>query len=147
MATVIGIDAKLYYDASGVGGSSWVELTNVRDVTLELDKSEVDVSNRAYGGWRAIQGAMKEAVITWDMVYDTTDTGFVAIRTAWFSDTVPFGLCICDGAEATSGTQGLKVDCEILGFGIPQPMEDALKVNVRAKPTYSDTDPAWFTTA
>ena len=142
---VIGIDANMYYDAAGVDAVAWTELTNVRDVALELEKGEADVSNRAYGGWRAIVGTLKDATVTWDMIYDTDDAGFIAIRGAWFSDTTPFGLAIMDGPIATPGSEGLKIDVEILAFGIPQPMEDAFKVNVRAKPTYSSTDPAWYT--
>jgi len=145
MAHVVGIDAKMYYDASGVGGSSWSELANVRDVTVSLEKAEIDVSNRAYGGWRANAGALKDATIEWDMIYDTTDAGFTAIRDAWLNDTV-IGLAIMDQNITTVGAQGLHADCEIMSFSQPQPMEDAIKVNVRAKPTYSSTDPSWSTT-
>ena len=45
MSWVLGKDAKLYYKTGGQsGGGSWTELTNARDVTLNLEAGEADLS-------------------------------------------------------------------------------------------------------
>lgn len=146
MAHTIGLDAKMYYDASGVGIGSWTELTNCRDVRLPMSKSEADVTTRANSGWRATAGVLKEATIEWDMVYDPSEAGFTAIQTAFLNDTI-IGLAVMDGNIVTPGVEGFQANCEIIGFEIDQSLEEAIKVNVIAKVAYSSTAPSWVTIA
>ena len=41
MAIRLGMEAKLYYDPAGLGGvPAWTELSNVKDVTLNLETGE-----------------------------------------------------------------------------------------------------------
>ena len=57
----LGLDAKLYFCAAGIGGTpTWTELTNVKNVTLNLQKGEADVTTRANNGWKATAGTLKE---------------------------------------------------------------------------------------
>ena len=145
MSHVIGLDAKLYYDAAGVGVGTWTELTNVRDVTLNLEKSEADVTTRANNGWRAIAALLKDGSVEWEMVWDSDDAGFTAIKDAYFNGTL-IGLAIMDGVITTPGSQGLQANFEVMNFSRSEPLEDALKVNVTVKPGYSpSTPPAWVT--
>jgi hypothetical protein len=52
-----------------------------------------------------------------------------------------------DGPVATTGSQGLWADCMITDFSRDEPLEDAIKVKVTAKPTYSTNPPQWKTVA
>ena len=145
MAHVIGLNAKLYYDPAGVGGGTWTELTNVRDVTLNLEKSEADVTTRANNGWRAMAALLKDGSVEWEMVWDTADAGFTAIKDAYFNNSL-IGLAIMDGDITTPGSQGLQANFEVMSFSRSEPLEDALKVNVTVKPGYSpSTPPEWVT--
>ncbi len=145
MAHVIGIDAKLYYDPAGVGVGTWTELTNVRDVTLNLEKSEADVTTRANNGWRAMAALLKDGSVEFEMVWDTADAGFTAIKDAYFNNSL-IGLAIMDGGITTSGSQGLQANFEVMNFSRSEPLEEALKVNVTVKPGYSpSTPPEWVT--
>ena len=81
MSVRLGLDARLYYGAAGSGAST--ELTNVKDLTLNLEKAEADVMTRANQGWRATVGTLKDASIEFQMVWDTADAGFSAIRQAF----------------------------------------------------------------
>jgi len=138
-----GIDAKLYFCAAGIGGTpTWTELTNVRNVTLSLTKGEADVTTRANAGWKATAAVLKEGSIEFEMVWDTEDTGFTAIQTAYFQNSL-IGLAVMDGPIATNGSQGLWADCMILDFSREEPLEEALSVKVTAKPTYSANPPQW----
>ena len=75
MSEVIGLEAKLYYDASGMSETpTWTELTNVKDVTLNLEKADADVTTRASGGWRLRRGTLKDARVEWEMQWDVFPT-------------------------------------------------------------------------
>src|SRR5690348_5106830 len=96
MSIKLGKDAKIYFKAGGQGGGgAWTELTNVKDVTLSLESGEADVTTRANNGWRATVATLKEASVEFEMVWDTADAGFTAIRTAFFTN-APIGLQVLD---------------------------------------------------
>lgn len=143
MGVKLGMEAKLYYKSGGVGGAgSWNELTNVRDVTLNLETGEADASTRGNNGWRATVSTLKEGSIEFEMVWDTADAGFTAIRTAYFNNAA-IGFRILDGANPGDG-QGLEADFMITNFSRSEPLEEVITVSVTAKPTYSDTPPSWI---
>jgi predicted secreted protein len=139
MSIKLGMEAKLYYKTGGQsGGGSWTELANTRDVTLNLETGEADVTTRANGGWRATVGTLKEASVEFEMVWDTADAGFTAIKNAFFNNEM-IGLRVLD----SDGGQGLQADFSITNFSRNEALEEAIIVNVTAKVTYSDTAPSW----
>ena len=139
----LGLEAKLYFCVAGIGGyPQWTELDNVKNVTLNLQKGEADVTTRANNGWKALKGTLKEGSVEWEMVWDTQDAGFTAIQNAYFNDTL-IGMAVMDGDIATNGTQGLWADCDIMDFSRDEPLEEAISVKVTAKPTYSANPPIW----
>ena len=142
MSVKRGMDAKLYYKVGGLGaGGAWVELTNVRDNTLNLEKGEADVTTRANNGWRATVGTLKDGSVEFEMVWDPEDAGFDAIQDAYFNDTL-IALAIMDGDVATGN--GLQADFAITNFTRNEPLEEAMSVQVTAKPTYSANPPQWI---
>lgn len=147
MSVKLGLDAKLYFCAAGMSGSpTWTELTNVKDVTLNLETGEADVTTRGNAGWRANVATLKEGSIEFEMVWDTEDAGFTAIKDAYFNNAaIAFG--VMDGDMATAGSQGLQADFAITNFSRNEPLEEALTVSVTAKPTYFTVAPAWVTIA
>ena len=83
MSLKLGMAAKLYFKVGGVAAAgAWTELTNVKDVTLSLETGETDVTTRANAGWKATVGTLKEGSVEWEMVWDTVDAGFAAIKNA-----------------------------------------------------------------
>ncbi len=145
MSVKLGLDAKLYYCVAGIGGTpTWTLLGNVKNVTLNLQKGEADVTTRANNGWKATAATLKEGSIEFEMVWDPSDTGFTAIKDAYFNNTL-IGMAAMDGAVATTGSQGLWADCAITDFTRDEPLEDAISVKVTAKPTYSANAPIWKT--
>lgn len=142
MAIKLGMEAKLYYKVGGQGGAgSWVELTNVKDVTLSLEAGEADVTTRANNGWRATVATLKEATVEWEMVWDTADTGFGAIKDAFLGNDV-IGLQVLD--DATGSGEGLQADFMITNFSRNEALEEAITVSVSAKVTYSASAPTWL---
>ncbi len=140
MAIKLGMEAKLLYLVGGQGGAgTWTAMDNVRDVTLSLEAGEADVTTRANAGWRATVATLKEASVEWEMVWDTADAGFTAVKNAFFNNDL-IGLQILDEADG----QGLQADFSITNFSRNEALEEAITVSVTAKVTYSDTAPSWI---
>jgi hypothetical protein len=136
MSIKLGMEAKLYYGAAGATATT--ELTNVKDVTLNLESGEADVTTRANAGWRATIGTLKTGSVEFEMIWDSDDAGFTAIKDAYFANT-PIALAILDEA----GGEGLDADFSITSFSRKEALEEAITVSVTAKPTYSTRAPAW----
>ena len=143
MAIRLGMEAVLNYKAGGQDGAgAWVELANVRDVTLSLEAGEADVTTRANSGWRAVVATLKEASVEFEMVWDTADAGFGVVKDAYLAN-APIGMQILDGSSSGAG-EGLQADFMILSFSRSESLEEAITVSVTAKVTYSDTPPSWI---
>ena len=144
MAIVLGLDAILMRGPAGTTGST--EVKNVKDLTLNLESGEADVTTRATKGWRASVATLKEASLEFNILYDTEDEDYNAFADAYFNNAfadayfnnTPMALFVTDG----NGT-GLDADFSITGFSIEQPLEEALSVSVTAKPTASERAPQW----
>lgn len=135
MAIVLGLDAKLMRGTAGATAAT--EVKNVKDLTLNLESGEADVTTRATEGWRASVATLKEASLEFGILYDTEDADFTAFQTAYFSNT-PMALFVTDGNGS-----GLDADWSITGFSMEQNLEEAVTVSVTAKPTASTRAPAW----
>jgi hypothetical protein len=147
MALKLGMQAKLYYKTGGVAtAGAWNELANVKDVTLSLETGEADVTTRANAGWKATVATLKEGSVEWQMVWNTGDAAFTAVKNAFFANAA-IGLAIMDGDITTPGSQGLQADFSITQFSREEPLEEAITVKVQAKVTYSATAPTWATVA
>ena len=145
MAIRLGLDAKLYRNTGTIGSNLWDLVTNVRDVTLNLETGEADVTTRGNNGWRATVGTLKDASIEFEMVWDTADADFTALKDAFFDGT-PIELLVADGDMGSAGSQGLRALCRIIKFTRSEALEEAITVSVTAKPTYSTSPPSWLVT-
>jgi hypothetical protein len=143
MAIKIGKDAKLYRNSGTYSSPAWNLVSNVRDLTLNLETGEADVTTRGNNGWRATVATLKDASVEFEMVWDTEDLNFIAIRNAFLSNQ-PLELLVLDGIVISFTNQGLRATCMITGFSRNEPLEEAITVNVSAKPTYADNPPTWY---
>jgi hypothetical protein len=146
MSIRLGMNAKLYLKPGGLGSANaWIELGNVKDVTLDVETGDADVTTRANAGWKASVPTTKEAKIDFTMIWDTADAGFQAVATAFFTNAA-IGIAALDGAIDVAGHQGLVADMGISSFSRKEGLEDALTVDVSLKVFYSTTPPRWATT-
>jgi len=144
MSVRLGLDAKLFRNGGSFGTPGWVEVKNVRDVTLNLEAGEADVTTRGNNGWRATVATLKDGSIEFEMVWDAADANFAAIRDAFLTNGA-VELAVMDGDIETTGSQGLRASFMITNFSRNEPLEEAITVSVTAKPTYSDNPPQWLT--
>jgi hypothetical protein len=59
MAHVLGMNCKAYYGTAEAELSSMTELTNVKDVTLNFQTGEADITTRANDGWKATAATLR----------------------------------------------------------------------------------------
>lgn len=137
MAIVLGLDAKLFRGTAGSRAAT--EVTNVKDLTLNLESGEADVTTRATKGWKASVATLKEASLEFSILYDPDDPDFAAFQSAYFGNT-PLALFVSDGQDTA---HGLDADFSITAFSMEQPLEEAISVSVTAKPTASARAPEW----
>ena len=143
MGVKLGMEAKLYRNDGDYETPDWVEMTNVKDLTLNNEKGEADVTTRANNGWRATVGTLKDGSIEFEMVWDTEDESFTAIQEAYFGNT-SIEFAVMDGDIEAAGSQGLRATMAIMSFSRNEPLEEALSVSVTAKPTYAEHAPDWL---
>lgn len=137
MSIKLGMECKLYFGAAGATATT--ELTNVKDVTLNLETGEADVTTRGNQGWRATVATLKSGSVEFEMVWDTGNAGFSALKDAYFGNT-PIALAILDGENG----EGLDADFSVTNFSRSEPLEEAVTVSVTVKPTYSTRAPQWI---
>ena len=142
MAARPGLDAKLYRNTGSFAAPAWNEVSNVKDVTLTLEAGEADVTTRGNNGWRATVATLKDAGIEFEMVWDSADPDFAAVRDA-FLNRGAVEVAVMDGPIATSGSQGLRATCMVTKFTRTEPLEEAITVAVTIKPTFSANPPIW----
>ena len=149
---VLGMNCKLYYgdkamastDPEDVGeGVVWTELDNAKDVSLNLETGEADVTTRANNGWRATAATLKDGGIEFEAVWKPGDAGFDALLTAW-TNSAEISLMALDGSKDTVGSRGLVGNFTVTNFSRSEPLEEAVTVSVTIKPSSYN---AWWTKA
>ncbi|GIW85731.1 MAG: hypothetical protein KatS3mg108_0055 [Isosphaeraceae bacterium] len=142
MAVKLGLDAKLYRNTGTFASPAWNEIANVKDVTLNLEAGEADVTTRGNAGWRATVATLKDGSIEFEMVWDTADADFAAIRDT-FLNRGAMEFAVMDGPMNVPGSQGLRATCMVTNFSRNESLEEAITVSVTVKPTFSVNPPTW----
>lgn len=143
MAGLLGKDCITYRNTGTWASPTWVAITNIKDLTLGVEKATADASTRA-SAWRKIMTGLLDGTIDWQMVWDTSDAGFTAIKDAFFDGTT-IELLILDGAYTVAGSQGLRADFEVTTFTRNEPLEEAVTVDVSVKPGATVNTTTWYT--
>jgi len=139
---ILGLNAKLYVSTSFAG--SFTAIDTAKEVTLNLESAEADATTRGGGGWRETVASLKDATLEFEMVYDSADTEFGIIKTAFMNDpSDKLGFKVMDG-EGT-GSQGFHGEFYITGFSRNEPLEEVLTVSVSAKVASTENPPEWIT--
>lgn len=145
MAHVLAEDAKLYYNTGTYGTPTWTEISNIKDLTLSVEKDEVDLTTRASGGFKEYADGLVDATVEFQMLWDSSDTAFTAMKTAFFNKTA-VEVLVLDGDEATTGSQGLRATCMVKNFNRSETLGEALMTDISLRPVKnSDAAPAWYT--
>ena len=143
MGVRLGLDAKLYRNTGTFAAPVWVEMKNVKDVTLNLEAGEADVTTRGNLGWKATVATLKDASVEFETVWDTADANFAALMAAFLSNGA-IEVAVMDGDITLAGSQGLRALCTVSKCSRSEPLEEAVTASVTIKPTYSINPPVWL---
>lgn len=139
MGAVRGKDFKLYRNSSVYATPTWVEITNVKDLTRSVEKSLADASTRG-STFRQQLGTLKDLSIEFQMVYDQDDTNYVELEDAFYDDS-DIGFLILDGPVATVGSKGIRFTGQVTNFSTNEALEDVGMTDVTIVPSYDATNP------
>ncbi len=129
---LLGMSAKVCHGAEGSALAAMTELTKVKDVTLNMDNGEADVTTRDNSGWRATAATLADGSADFEMVVKPTDTGYQAIRDAWQAK-APIGMAFLTAIDTDADSEGPVGDWTITKFSRSEPLEEAITVSVTAK--------------
>ena len=127
MAYKLGKDAVLKIGST--------ELKNIKDVSLNLSAESVDITTRKSGGWKEELVTLKTLEITFQALFDSEDTVFNSLQTAFMNGTT------VDVEISGSGT--LTATCVVSNFSITQALTDAITVDITLKPTAGEAPPTF----
>lgn len=140
MPAGIGLDCSLYYNTGTFGSPTWVELTNVSNVKLDLSFQSGNGSTRAT---RVIKEGRTQLplAVTGSMLADKS-TGYVAFRTFFLASgtsAVVDVMCL-DGDSTTNTTDGVRFEAEIHDWSRDEGDGNVVYRNFTLKPTIYGTN-------
>ena len=144
MAIVLGLNGKAYRNTATWGSPSWTLVSNIRDVTQNLETGEADVTDRSGGGWRQTAATLKDGTVEFEMLWDTSDANFTAIQAAWENSTT-IEMVFLDGVITDAGNEGLRADFSVTNFSRSEALEEAMTISVTLKPSNTANTPTWYT--
>lgn len=125
MATIVGYDARMYYNNGTEAVPVWLELDSVRDVTLNQTRNEIDDTSRLARGWRSRLAGLAEWGADFEMVYNTSNTAWQKIRASFLANT-SIEVLILDGDIVEDDHEGLRGSVFVTDFTRSEPLEDVV---------------------
>jgi len=146
MSKKIGLDCMLYVDATPIAAdadpsaSTWDEVKSAKDVSLNLDAGEADVTTRGNSGWRATRATLRNAAIEFELAWDTDDTQLCELRDAYLTGAA-IAIAVMDGDITVAGAEGFVANFRISAFNRNEPLEEGVTASVTAKP---ESEHQWY---
>ena len=145
-----GHSMKLYRNTGTIVSPTWVELTEVGDVSIpDMSRGMAELKRRASDFTKNIASLIQSIAIEFRLWHGMDATNFDALQAAFFAGTVE-QWAIMNGDIAVSGTEGLTMPVLIEQFPWDQPLEDVSGHDVRVVAAYmedansTEVDPAWL---
>ena len=129
---ILGMNAKIYQGTVGSELSVLTEMSNVKDVSLNMEAGDADITTRANGGWRGTAPTLRECTAEFEMLWKPSDASFTAIKNAFMTNST-IELAILDQARDIDTAQGPKGSFSITNFSRNESLEEAIVVSVTAK--------------
>lgn len=117
MAYKLGLDCTLTVDS--------VEIVNAKDVTLNIEAGDADVTTRAANGWRMHMPTLMDASIEFELLTGGADGTKLASL---------FNSGEAADLEISGGNVSFTAKVVVTNFAGSQPLEDAESVSVTIRP-------------
>jgi hypothetical protein len=141
-AYVLGLNCHAYYSATPLTTTSYAtplssatEITNIKDLKINLSSEKTDISTRGGSGWKATAPTLKDGTITFQMLWKPADTAFTALLTAWQAGTEVAFFALDGVKTAASGSQGPAGNFTVTSFNRNESLTEAVMVDVELSPS------------
>lgn len=132
MAVLKGIDCKVYRNSATYGSPTWSLVNPVIEVTVNLENSAFDASNRD-SNYRLQLPALTDISVDIRMHKDKADADFEALEDAAQGRTT-IDLLILDGVNTLDASDGWRIQGFFTSWNESQPLEDAVTVDATFVP-------------
>ena len=134
MAMKLGFAGKLYVGNPGADGAeptTYSELKNVKDVSINLSRDRADVTTRAAQGYKVEVATLASLSIEFESIWDSEDAALGIVKSAYFDNSVIWVKALDSGNGS-----GVKFPASVADFSLNQPLAEAQTVRVTLVPTY-----------
>jgi hypothetical protein len=132
MAVLKGIDCKVYRNSASYGSPTWALINPTIEVTVNLENSTFDASNRD-SNYRLQLPALTDISVDLRFHKDKDDADFLALETA-AQTRVNLDLLILDGLQTVATSDGWRILGFFSSWTESQPLEDAITVDATYVP-------------
>lgn len=132
MAVLKGIDCKVYRNSGTYSSPTWALVNPVIEVTVNLENSAFDASNRD-SNYRLQLPALTDISVDIRMHKDKADADFEALEDAAQGRTT-IDLLILDGVNTLDASDGWRIQGFFTSWNESQPLEDAVTVDATFVP-------------
>lgn len=149
MPLQVGIDQKTYYNSATDASPTWVEISEIGDVTVPDLGANAHVVNVRSTSWMlALPGRLKNASFDFNLAHNIGNTVFDALRGFALARTIK-QFANANGAIATSGTEGIKAFAFFEDFPWNAPLDDVANHDCVARFAWQEESsalvpPAWL---
>lgn len=132
MGFQLGLAARLYRNTGNYGTPVWNIVNQLKDLTLNMQDGEVDVSCRA-GAYKLSAQGLREFSLEFDYIYDNADDDCLAMLAA-FGNKTNLEVAVLDASLAASG-KGWRMVCAVMVANKDENLEDKQTLHFTLKPT------------
>jgi hypothetical protein len=152
MSCNLGLDAKIYYEASLAAGTLatavWTEIDLARDVNTSASANETETSDRR-SNFVTTCPSLITLETSFTATYENSDSQLDDIRDAFLNRT-PLLVAVVDGDITVTGTEGFVYWAHVFTNDFNQPLTEQATVEITFKPTSppstdATTNPQWYT--
>lgn len=146
MAAVLGIDCVAYLNTGTVGSPTWAAQGSVTSVNVSNTLATADITRRGGNGYRQKVGTLAEGDVTFDLIYDDTDTFFDTIDEA-FRNRTTVDMAFLSDAISVDGARGFRAAFAVTDFSESQEQEDAIRYSVTLSVSGTSPAPGYYEAA
>jgi hypothetical protein len=135
----LGVNAKLYKNTGTRGSPTWVDLSFVQDLTLNMGYDKIMAVSRGSRVNKEVKGNMTVSIT--GKILDTNSTAYV---TLWGEAVAPdaiLDLLVLNGSRTKAGSRGLRFDGQVMLASEPQGRSDIIAPDFEAFPTPTENEP------
>jgi hypothetical protein len=136
----LSINAKLYRNTGTYASPTWVEVTNIGDVTLSDSYEEANVTRRASGGFSETEPTLRNLELSFQTFNIAADADYLAFLDAHTGRTA-IDIQVLDGDRTATGTRGVRAWFKVTSFTRNQSLSDVQTFDVVMKPSQSANAP------